>query len=81
MQEEIGEDLFVRLVDDCKNQFGMNKRKDAIKNPALLTRVLQQAKQRQKTSPTLERIVSAVVKLRNREDGAGAVKAAVGTTK
>ena len=80
MQEEIGEDLFIKLVDDCKNQFGMSKRKDAIKNPALLAQVLVQAKQCHMTSPTLESIVSAVVKLRNQEDGVGAVKAVIGTT-
>lgn len=63
MREEIGEDLFYKLVDECKQQFGMTKRKDAIKNPALLTQVLIRAKQEQKTSKTLEAIVSAVVEM------------------
>jgi putative ATP-dependent endonuclease of the OLD family len=66
MRDEIGDDLFCKLVDECKQQFGMTKRKDAIKNPALLTQVLVRAKQNQKTSRTLEGIISAIVKMRTR---------------
>jgi len=66
MRDEIGDDLFCKLVDECKQQFGMTKRKDAIKNPALLTQVLVQAKTNQKTSQTLEGIVSAIVEMRSK---------------
>jgi putative ATP-dependent endonuclease of the OLD family len=65
MKDEIGEELFFTLVDDCKQQFGMNKRKDAVKNPALLAHVLEEARKQQKTSATLEAIVNAIIDLKN----------------
>jgi putative ATP-dependent endonuclease of OLD family len=64
MRNEIGDDLFCKLVDECKQQFGMTKRKDAIKNPALLTQVLTGARTANHTSATLENIVTQIVKLR-----------------
>lgn len=68
MRCEIGDDLFDRLVDECKQQFGMTKRKDAIKNPALLTQVLTRAKEQNKTSATLEKLVSSVVEMRSKAE-------------
>lgn len=65
MRSEIGDDLFDELVDNCKQQFGMNKRKDAIKNPALLAQVLIEARKMNRKSSTLESILERIVKLRN----------------
>ena len=63
MKEELGAQLFDELLEECKVEFCMTKRKYAIKNPKLIAEIIQRAKTRGSESATQNSIVDHVVKL------------------
>lgn len=66
LSEEIGKDLFDRLLMEVQAQLGILKRKDALKNPVALQHVVKRAAEDGKTSVTLRGIVEKVVALKLR---------------
>ena len=57
MRIEIGDDVFDAMLTACRTEFGIERSKDAIKSPAVLTEVLRRAEAQGKTSGTLQNIV------------------------
>jgi putative ATP-dependent endonuclease of the OLD family len=64
LAEEIGKDLFDRLLSEVQGQLGIPKKKHALKNPVVLQRVVEKAAAESKTSTTLQGIVEKIVALR-----------------
>jgi hypothetical protein len=62
--DEIGKDLFDRLLSEAQGQLGIPKKKDALKNPVVLQRVVEKASADGKTSATLKGIVEKIVALK-----------------
>jgi predicted ATP-dependent endonuclease of OLD family len=63
LQEEIGKPVFEKLLLQHQKQFGMSKRKHAIKNPAVIASVLQVAQSEGKSSSTINAIVQKILAL------------------
>lgn len=63
LAEEIGTDLFNRLLSEAQNQLGIHK-KDALKNPIVLQHIVEKAASENKTSATLKGIVEKIIVLR-----------------
>jgi len=64
LAEEIGKDLFDRLLSEVQGHLGIQKKKDAMKNPVALQQVVEKASSGSKTSPTLRGIVEKIVALK-----------------
>lgn len=69
LAEEIGKDLFDRLLSDAQGQLGIPKKKDALKNPVVLQRIVEKASAENKTSATLKGIVEKIVALKPQRGG------------
>lgn len=66
LAEEIGKDLFDRLLVEAQEQLDIAKKKDALKNPAVLQRIVKGAFAEGKTSGTLQGMVEKIVALKPR---------------
>jgi predicted ATP-dependent endonuclease of OLD family len=64
LADEIGKDLFSRLLSEAKDQLDIAKEKYALKNPAVLQRIVEGASSEGKTSATLKGIVEKIVALK-----------------
>ncbi len=64
LKEEIGAELFDRLVDESQQRLQIPKKGDAVKCPAVIEEVVLEAKKEGKTSHTLEGIVQKVIALK-----------------
>jgi len=64
LAEEIGKDLFDRLLEEAQGQLGIAKKKDALKNPVVLQWIVKGAFTGGKTSGTLQDIVENIVALK-----------------
>lgn len=69
LEEEIGKDLFDRLLADAQGQLGIPKKKDALKNPVVLQRIVEAASADGKTSATLKGIVEKIIALKPQRGG------------
>jgi len=69
LSEEIGKDLFDRLLSEIQGLFGIPKKKDALKNPVVLQHIVEKALTNGKTSSTLKGIVEKIVALKPRRGG------------
>ena len=69
LAEEIGKDLFDRLLSEAQGQLGIRKKKDALKNPVVLQRIVESASAEGKTSATLKGIVERIVALKPQRRG------------
>jgi putative ATP-dependent endonuclease of OLD family len=69
LAEEIGKDLFDRLLSDAQGQLGIPKKKDALKNPVVLQRIVEKASAENKMSATLKGIVEKIVALKPQQGG------------
>ncbi len=69
LEEEIGKDLFDRLLEDTQEQLGIPKKKDALKNPVVLQRIVEKASADGKTSATLKGIVEKIIALKPQRGG------------
>ena len=65
LEDEIGKDPFTQWLSEAQQEFGIGKKKDALKNPAVLLCVIDKATQSGRTSGTLESIVEKIVSLKN----------------
>jgi hypothetical protein len=63
LRAELGETLFDQVVDECRREMSFAKKKHAIKCPAVIQRLIEQARTGGKISPTLEQIVDNIVVL------------------
>lgn len=60
LREEIGEEVFDRLLAQAQDQFGVSRQDQALKNPSVVRCIVDAARDCGRTSPTLEAIVSAI---------------------
>ena len=65
LEDEIGRESFAQWLSEAQQEFGIDKKKDALKNPAALLCVIDKATQCGRTSGTLESIVEKIVSLKN----------------
>lgn len=63
LKEEIGEELFDELLSECQIKFGIPKKGHAIKNPNVISTIIEQAIKKGKTCETLKEVVLNVRKL------------------
>ncbi|MGW8185354.1 MAG: ATP-dependent nuclease [Candidatus Moraniibacteriota bacterium] len=63
--EEISSDVFNKCLDECKEKYGISKKKHAIKNPNVITDVIDKAKKEGKNSISLEEILKKIWELKN----------------
>lgn len=61
--QEIGTDTFERLLSNAQSQLGIPKRAQALKNPVVLARVVDEASKEGRTSETLRGIVEMITDL------------------
>ncbi|MGO9622267.1 MAG: ATP-dependent nuclease [Desulfobaccales bacterium] len=61
LSEEIGEELFNQKLSEVQAQLGIPNKKDALKNPTLLLKIVEKAVAEGKTSPTLKSIIEKIV--------------------
>ena len=64
LSEEIGTDLFNRKLVEAQSQLGIPKKKDALKNPAVVQFIVENAAAEGKSSATLEGIIEKIVALK-----------------
>ncbi|MBE3110767.1 MAG: AAA family ATPase, partial [Acidobacteria bacterium] len=67
--EEIGKEMFDRLLDAEQGHLGISSKKDALKNPVVLQRIVEGASAEGKTSATLKGIVERIVALKHQRAG------------
>jgi putative ATP-dependent endonuclease of OLD family len=63
LHAEIGDDLFERLLAECQAEFGIPKRKHAIKNPHVISTIIERAQKEGRTCKTLENVVLSILNL------------------
>jgi predicted ATP-dependent endonuclease of OLD family len=64
LQEEIGQGLFDKELDDCCKRWSLSKKKQAKKNPMVIQEILAKAKAKGCTSGTVEEVINRIVRLR-----------------
>jgi putative ATP-dependent endonuclease of the OLD family len=69
LSEEIGNDLFDRKLAGAQSQLGIPKKRDALKNPAVVQYIVEKAATEGKTSATLKGIVEKIVALKPQRGG------------
>lgn len=63
LRTEIGVDTFDKFLSECQIEFGIPKRKHAIKNPSVISTIIEKAREEGKTCKTLESVVRNVLAL------------------
>ena len=63
LKSEIGADLFEKLFGECQAEFGIPKRKHALKNPTVISTIIERAQTEGKTCETLKSVVLSILKL------------------
>lgn len=61
LRSEIGADLYDEIIKDCKEEFSIPKKSDAIKNPHVIAELIRRASKDGKKPETLEKIVEAIL--------------------
>ena len=69
LSEEIGSELFTRLLTEVQDQFGIPKKDHALKNPVVLQRVIEKAAAAETVSTSLKGIVEKIITLKPKRDG------------
>ena len=64
LEDEVGVDLFARLLSDARKELGIEKRDQALKNPAVIQHIIENAVSNGKPSESLERIVKSIIALK-----------------
>ena len=62
--EEIGVDAFEKSLAECQSKYGIPKKRHALKNPNIITDVIEETKKLGKSSRSLENIVNKILKLK-----------------
>ena len=70
LESEIGPEMFKRLLSEAQAELGVGKKRHALKNPAVIQRIIEGAFRKGKTSMTLKSIVEKIVALKTREEAA-----------
>ncbi len=65
LKQQIGEAVFDHLIEECQREFDIPQRKQAIKNPMVISALLQKAKEMGHGSKTLEQIFHNLIALRS----------------
>ena len=65
LSDEIGSDLFERLLSKTKSDFGISKKAQALKNPVVIQHIVEEATLCGKTSTTLKGIVDNIIARKN----------------
>jgi putative ATP-dependent endonuclease of OLD family len=68
LKREIGEKEFEQLIGDIQRDFDISQRKQAVKNPQVITTLLRKAKDNGHCSQTLESIIHTIMALRSGEE-------------
>ena len=68
LAEEIGSDLFHQLLLKAQDQLGLAGRNDALKNPIVLQKIIEQAAAEGKMSTTLKGVVEKIIALKSRRE-------------
>ena len=63
VREEIGASLFDNLLEQSQDHFGIAKKRHALKNPAVIHRLVMDAEARGALTPSVRAIVQHVVRL------------------
>jgi putative ATP-dependent endonuclease of OLD family len=63
LKSEIGAELFEKLLGECQAEFGIPKRKHAVKNPTVISTIIERAQTEGKTCETLKSVVLSILKL------------------
>jgi len=69
LAEEIGKEMFDRLLATEQDQLGIPRKKDALKNPIVLQHIVEKAAAEGKTSTILKGIVEKIVALKPQRGG------------
>lgn len=69
LEEEIGKEMFERLLSAEQVQLGIPRKKDALKNPVVLQHIVEKAAAEGETSATLKGIVERIVALKPHRGG------------
>jgi len=64
LSEEVGTELFERVLARAQEELGILKKKDALKNPAVLQRIIESAAAKGQKSASLQSIVERIVALK-----------------
>jgi putative ATP-dependent endonuclease of the OLD family len=64
LKEELGIDLFESLIHKYQEEFSISEKRNALKNPVILTNVIKSAREQGKSSITLETIVQKISELK-----------------
>lgn len=70
LAEEIGQELFEKLLSEAQSDLGILKKEHALKNPAVLRQIVEKAAAAGKTSTTLKAIIEKVIALKSRSGAA-----------
>jgi len=70
LSEEIGKELFEQKLSEVQAQLGIPNKKDALKNPTLLLKIVEKAAAEGKTSATLKSIIEKIIAQKPKQ-GAG----------
>ncbi len=68
LSDEIGSDLFERLLSKSKSDFGIPQKAQALKSPVVIQRIVEGAAQCGKTSTSLKGIVDNIIALKNQAE-------------
>jgi len=66
LSQEIGNDLFDKTLSEVQAQLGIPKKKDALKNPAVLQQIIDRTAAEGKVSTTLKDIIKKIIALKPR---------------
>jgi hypothetical protein len=67
LSDEIGQELFDRLLSAEQDQLGIPEKKYALKNPVILQHIVEKASAEGKTSTTLKGVVEKIVAMKPRQ--------------
>jgi len=65
LREEIGPEDFDAWLVECQDDLCIPKKKHALKNPSIVSRIIQKAQQHGKRSQTLETIITRIISLKS----------------
>jgi putative ATP-dependent endonuclease of the OLD family len=63
LREEIGDDFYTYL-QECQDEFGIPKRKHALKNPEVIKSIILKAKEKGRESKSMNEIVDRIIKMK-----------------
>jgi putative ATP-dependent endonuclease of OLD family len=67
LRNEIGENFYDDFLETCCEDLCLSGKKDAFKNPQVVQEIISEARKEGKSSPTLEKIISHIIALRQAE--------------